>query len=484
MSVKYLRKCCALAIVVYILLAILFFWISGEQLYFRVDETIGVSPAQPIGELVQGVEIRQPFLADGEEILSVKMFLATYSRENTSHFVVGILDSAGAVLGEAACSGEGLEDNSDCEIYFPEPVPVVPGERYTLLLTSPDGVPGNAVTAWFGTTVPASRAEIAVVIPAEEQMAVNGQNWECRLQFSLRTRTHLWFGGVYWYLVAAAGLRMTGYCLWLLQAIKKGKSPLLLRVADALKNYNYLMRQLIARDFKTKYKRSMLGILWSFLNPLLTMAVQYIVFSTLFKSDIKNFPLYLLTGIVCFNFFSEAAGMALLSIVGNAALITKVYVPKYIYPVSRVLSSSVNLLLSLIPLFLIMLFTRTSFRPAMLLLPFGLVCLVAFCIGVGFILSTSMVFFRDTQFLWGVISMLWMYMTPIFYPDSIIPQQFMVIYKCNPLYHIIRFFRIILMNGVSPEPKAYGLCFIASFVPLLLGAWIFKKNQDKFILNL
>lgn len=244
------------------------------------------------------------------------------------------------------------------------------------------------------------------------------------------------------------------------------------------------MRQLVARDFKTKYKRSVLGVLWSFLNPLLTMMVQYIVFSTLFKSDIPNFRLYLLSGIVCFNFFSEATTMGLQSIVGNAALITKVYVPKYIYPVSRVFSSTINLLLSLIPLLAVMLLTGTPVRPAILLLPFGLLCLVTFCIGMGFILSAMMVFFRDTQFLWGVVSMLWMYATPIFYPESIIPAQYMVIYKCNPMYHIIRFVRIILIDGVSPEPKAYALCLIASFVPLVLGAVVFKKNQDKFILNL
>lgn len=176
--------------------------------------------------------------------------------------------------------------------------------------------------------------------------------------------------------------------------------------------------------------------------------------------------------------------MGLQSIVGNAALITKVYVPKYIYPVSRVFSSTINLLLSLIPLLAVMLLTGTSVRPAILLLPFGLICLMAFCIGMAFILSTLMVFFRDTQFLWGVLSMLWMYMTPIFYPESIIPDRYMMLYKCNPLYHIIRFIRIVLIDGISPEPKGYALCLIVSFVPLVLGAIIFKKNQDKFILNL
>ena len=100
------------------------------------------------------------------------------------------------------------------------------------------------------------------------------------------------------------------------------------------------------------------------------------------------------------------------------------------------------------------------------------------------LLAAMMVFFRDTQFLWGVVSMLWMYATPIFYPESIIPSHFMTLYKMNPLYHIIRFIRIVLMDGVSPEPKAYLLAIVASFIPLLIGAAVFKKTQDRFVLNI
>ena len=95
-----------------------------------------------------------------------------------------------------------------------------------------------------------------------------------------------------------------------------------------------------------------------------------------------------------------------------------------------------------------------------------------------------MVFFRDTQFLWGVLSMLWMYATPVFYPESIIPAEYMLIYKCNPMYHIIRFIRILLIDGVSPEPKAYAFCLLMSFAVLLIGAVVFKRNQDQFILYL
>lgn len=482
MNEKQVRKGCVLALVIYIVLALAFFWVSGDQLRFRDEETDNITPSEPIGELVQGMELRQPFTAQADEILSVDMLLSTYQRANTARLVVEIVDDEGLVLAHTELNGAEIEDNAVRTVFFVQPVPMVPGEQYALVLTSPDGMPGNAVTAWQGSTMSTARAEVSVEIT--HPLLINGAAQEGMLHFSLWTRSYLWFGTYYWHFVLAVGLLVAGYCIHLCLMVRWGKNCLALRVISAFQRYGYLMRQLVARDFKTKYKRSVLGVLWSFLNPLLTMMVQYIVFSTLFKSDIPNFQLYLISGIVCFNFFSEATTMGLQSIVGNAALITKVYVPKYIYPVSRVFSSTINLLLSLIPLLAVMLLTGTPVRPAVLLLPFGLICLVAFCIGISFILSTLMVFFRDTQFLWGVVSMLWMYATPIFYPESIIPAQYMAIYKCNPMYHIIRFIRIVLMDGVSPEPKAYGLCLIASFVPLLVGAVIFKKNQDKFILNL
>lgn len=484
MELKKLQKGCGAAIAVYLVLAVAFFWIAGDQLRFRDEESTAVNAAQPIGELVQGMEILQPFVAQGDEVRSVTMLLSTYARENTVHVTVQIVNQAGTVLAQTELNGTEITDNALRTIGFEQPAKVTPGVQYGLMLSSSDGVPGNAITAWMGNTISTARAEVARPIEDWEKVQVSGSAWEGMLHVSFRTRSYLWLGQVYWPLVLIIGVLLTGYCLWLIRAAKQGKSTVVLRVISAFQRYHYLMKQLISRDFKTKYKRSVLGILWSFLNPLLTMLVQYIVFSTLFQSDIPNFPLYLLSGIVCFNFFNEASIMALQSIVGNAALITKVYVPKYIYPVSRVFSSTINLLLSLIPLLGVMLLTRTPLRPAILLLPFGLICLVAFCIGMGFLLSASMVFFRDTQFLWGVVSMLWMYATPIFYPESIIPAKFMFLYKCNPLYHIIRFIRIVLIDGVSPEPKAYLLCLIASFVPLLIGAVVFKKNQDKFVLNL
>ena len=484
MNREQLKKINSVVLIAYVIIAVLFWWIAGDQMRFQEVHTASITPAAPVGELVAGMEIRQPFTAQSDELRSVSMQLSTYARTNTATVVMQVVDADGTVQGETELNAAEIADNTVREIPFAEPIALTSGERYELVLTSPDGQPGNAITVWMGNTVSAAKTEVTLQIPESDKLSVNDECMDAQLHYSLNGRNYSWFGQVYWYAAVGIAGFLLAYGMYLVRLLDSGKNNVVLRLLAARQKYDYLIRQLISRDFKTKYKRSVLGVLWSFLNPLLTMLVQYVVFSTLFKSDIPNFPLYLLSGIVCFNFFSEATTMSLMSIVGNASLITKVYVPKYIYPVTRVLSSTINLLLSLIPLAAVMLFTGTPLRPAVLLLPFGLICLVALSIGIGFILSSSMVFFRDTQFLWGVLSMLWMYATPIFYPESIIGEQYMVLFKCNPLYHIIRFIRIILIDGVSPEPKAYVLCLIASFVPLLIGAVIFKKNQDKFILNL
>ena len=214
------------------------------------------------------------------------------------------------------------------------------------------------------------------------------------------------------------------------------------------------------------------------------MTVQYFIFSTIFKTDIPNYAAYLLIGIVCFNFFSEASNMSLFSILGNAGLITKVYMPKYIYPVTRVLSSVVNLGISLIPLILVCLLTGVHFQKSALLALYFLVCLIIFTLGVCLVLSAAMVFFRDTQFLWSVFSMVWMYATAIFYPESILPEKYRFVLDINPLYHFIKNIRVCILNGVSPEPAVYGQCLLISLLMLLVGAWVFKKNQDKFVLYL
>lgn len=176
--------------------------------------------------------------------------------------------------------------------------------------------------------------------------------------------------------------------------------------------------------------------------------------------------------------------MALVSIVGNAGLITKVYVPKYIYPLTRIMSSMINLLISLIPLFAVAVISGLVPTKAYLLLPIPLFLLALFCLGLGMLLAAAMVFFRDIQFLWGVLTTIWMYLTPIFYPVSALPEGVQAVVKMNPLYLYLTFVRSCIIDGISPEPVLYAQCAAISLVMLAIGAFVFKKSQDKFVLYL
>ena len=171
-----------------------------------------------------------------------------------------------------------------------------------------------------------------------------------------------------------------------------------------MKNYNYLLSQLVGRDFKVKYKRSVLGVLWSILNPLLMMTVMALVFSNFFKFKIpgQNYLVYLMTGLVFFNFFAEATNLAMSSIVGNFSLITKVYVPKYIFPLSKVILSLINLAFATIALYVIIIFTGQGVSFTHLLLPFDFFCVFLFALGVGLFLAAFSVFFRDMFYIYSI----------------------------------------------------------------------------------
>ncbi len=249
-----------------------------------------------------------------------------------------------------------------------------------------------------------------------------------------------------------------------------------------MKKYRFLLGQLVARDFKTKYKRSVLGVLWSMLNPLLTMAVQYIVFVNIFRWQIDNYAVYLLIGTVTFNFFSEATQAALTSITGSASLITKVYIPTYVFPLSKVLSSCINLMFSTLALYVIVLVQGVPLNLYHLLIPVLYVALIMFSIGMGMILASLMVYFRDIQFLYGVVITLWMYLTPLFYPVSIIPDRFFGIYKLNPMYQYVTFFRTLVLEARCPSFEQFAFCFGYAVVFLAIGSLIFRKMKKNFIL--
>ena len=470
-----LKKICAAILVGYIFLMVSFYFLAGHQLRFRDSRGDVDMPSATSGsvELVSGATVEQTFTTEIQRIEQISVQWGTYGHQNAGTAVVEVYNlNNHSLLMSKKVDVAKITERSVTVLSANRPIEGLCNVPLMIRITSQDSVTGGAVSPMMSLEG----------VKDGYRLSLNGKPVNGTLCFSATGEDYIWIGLHYWQFVLAFGFLLLLYLLSFLSKVKRGKRSLLLNVMVAVKKYRFLIHQLVSRDFKTKYKRSVVGVLWSFLNPLLTMIIQYIVFSTIFKANISNYPVYLLTGIVMFNYFSEACGMTLTSILSNASLITKVYVPKYIYPLSRVLSSAVNLLISLIPLMCVVVFTGVTVTPAYLLIIFPLFCLIVFCMGLGMLLASSMVFFRDTQFLWGVLSMIWMYATPIFYPESILPQQFSFVLKINPLYYFIKFARTCILNGVSPEPMMYVQCALFALGMLAIGAVMFKKSQDKFIL--
>lgn len=248
------------------------------------------------------------------------------------------------------------------------------------------------------------------------------------------------------------------------------------------KSYLPLLKELVKRDLKVKYRRSFLGYLWSLLNPLLMMCVLSFVFSTMFESTVPNFPLYLICGQTLWGFFSEATNMAMFGIIHNNTLIKKVYVPKMIFPLSRVMTSFVTMSFSLIAILIVMVFTGSAFYWTVLLFWVPLLFLFVFCCGVGMALSALSVFFRDITHLYGVVTLAWMYATPIFYDASVLPDEVRNVLLWNPMYYYIDFFRELILYGTVPGWDILAICTGCSLAAVGLGFAIFQRLQKRFIL--
>lgn len=249
-----------------------------------------------------------------------------------------------------------------------------------------------------------------------------------------------------------------------------------------LYKYRNLINELVKRDVKKKYRRSVLGILWSLLNPLLMMLITAMVFSHLFRFEIKNFPLYLLTGQIIFTFYAEATNFAMGSILENGHLIKKVYVPKYLFPLARVISSAVNLCFTLPAMLAIILITGQEISLKIFLIIIPLILLVIFCLGIGLFLSALAVYFRDMFHLYGVVLTALNYATPIFYPENIIPIQYQWLVNINPLYFYLKMFRQIVYSNAVPDISLLIICLIISVMTVVIGSWFFIKKQNEFIL--
>ncbi|QPB43165.1 ABC transporter permease [Rodentibacter haemolyticus] len=247
--------------------------------------------------------------------------------------------------------------------------------------------------------------------------------------------------------------------------------------------YQELLKQLVLKDIKLKYRRSYLGYIWSILNPLLMMTVLVIVFSNLFRFDIPNFAVYLLTGQLIFGFVSEATSMSVTSIIDNAPLLKKTYVPKYIFVISKVTSSLVNMLFAMFALVFVMFTTQVEITWNVVWIPIIFLEIYIFSLGLGFFLSAISVFFRDVQYLWSVFISIWMYLSPIIYPISIIPQDYIWWYKnLNPMVGYVQQFREVALNGNTLPTELLTQGCVIAILSLVIGFWIFNRKQNEFIL--
>ena len=249
------------------------------------------------------------------------------------------------------------------------------------------------------------------------------------------------------------------------------------------KKFRPLLTELVERDIKIKYRKSVLGVLWTLLNPLLMMCILAIVFSNLFKFDIENYPVYILSGQVIYNFYNESTSSAMSAIINNASLLKKVYIPKYMFVLSRILSSIINMLASHCALLIVMIVMGSEMHWTMILFPIPAAILVIFCLGVGLILATITVKFRDIMHLYGVFTTGLMYLTPVIYAMSLLPSWLYKIVMINPITNYLMMYRDVMINGCCFSLSAFLLGLVEAIVALVIGLVLFAKKQDTFILN-
>lgn len=248
-----------------------------------------------------------------------------------------------------------------------------------------------------------------------------------------------------------------------------------------LKRYQFLFEELVKRDFKKKYKRTVLGMAWSILSPLLTLLVMRLVFTQFFGRNTPHYTTYLFCGNLIFSCFSESTSQGMRSLMGNSNIFTKVNVPKYLFLFSKNVQTLINFGLTLCVFFVFCVLDKITFTWKFILLLYPIFCLALFNIGVGLILSALFVFFRDIQYLWSVFTQLLMYMSAIFYTIDKYSPMAQNLFLLNPVYLFIRYFRKIVIEATIPAPQFHLLMAADVIIVLSLGCWIYKKYNTKFL---
>lgn len=248
-----------------------------------------------------------------------------------------------------------------------------------------------------------------------------------------------------------------------------------------LKKYQFLFEELVKRDFKKKYKRTVLGMAWSVLAPLLQLLVMRLVFTQFFGRTSPHYTIYLFCGTLVFSYFSDATNQGMSSLMSNAGIFTKVNVPKYLFLFSKNVQALINFGLTMIVFVVFCVLDDITFTWRIVLLVYPICCLVLFNVGVGLILSALFVFFRDIQYLWGVFTQLLMYMSAIFYTINSYSPPMQDLFLLNPVYLFIRYFRTIVIDMEVPPGWFHLLMLADSAVVLGIGCWMYKKYNTRFL---
>lgn len=246
-----------------------------------------------------------------------------------------------------------------------------------------------------------------------------------------------------------------------------------------IKQYTFVIKELTAREIKRKYARSSLGIIWSVLNPLLLMIVMSLIFSTMFKSSIDNFPIYYLTGYIFWGLFSGATNSAMSALVDNKMLLIKAKLPKHTFILSRIYTSLVNFGYTCIAYVLMLAVFRVKLNWAMLLLPIDVLFALIFSMGIGYMLSILYVFFADIRYLYSVLLTLLMYLSAIFYPITRLPDAMQTFISYNPVYVIISFARTCVLDGTVPVASEWIKLALMSFISFVIGMVVFRVKENK-----
>ena len=255
----------------------------------------------------------------------------------------------------------------------------------------------------------------------------------------------------------------------------------MLNLVQKFKEYRFLFSELVKRDFKKKYKSTYLGMLWSVLSPLLTLLIMSLVFTNFFGKSQPHYIIYLFSGNILFSYFNESTSNGMGSLLANAEIFTKINIPKHLFLFSKNVSSLINFGLTLSVFFIFCIIDGVTFTFAFFMLIIPIVCMMIFNIGVGLILSALFVFFRDMQYLWGVFTTLLMYLSAIFYTTDSFSENIRKLFHLNPVFVYIKYFRLIIIDGVIPSLWMHALCLGYALAAFLIGALIYKKYNHKFL---